>query len=77
MMLAKTHSTRRLLINCQARCLLQEEKRFQRKIKSTAMGGTSTDPNGNPKTDTSFSVYADEELEQKLKEIEDEESVQI
>ena len=41
------------------------------------MGGTSTDPNGNPKTDTSFSVYADEELEQKLKEIEDEESVQI
>ena len=41
------------------------------------MGGTSTDPIGNPKTDTSFSVYADEELEQKLKEIEGEESVQI
>ena len=39
------------------------------------MGGTATDPNGTPKTDTSFSVYADEELEQKLKDIENEESV--
>lgn len=39
------------------------------------MGGTATEPNGTPKTDTSFSVYADEELEQKLKDIENEESV--